>query len=215
MHEHSRAFTLVECLIVIVIVTLLMALFFPVLRSSREKAKQTGCTSQLRQLGMALNLYRSDFNDLPRTSDIGILKETGYVTNAKLFICPVDVFGGLWTKDLACRRYRIGSNQSYYTPLAPDMIMWTHLLLPADANPGVLACRSHGEKTPNFTTDPKQLCRQMYALYDKKVLRLRLDGSVRLVNFSIAPQTGKPGVIRHFSFLRLFTDTPLSRKKGK
>jgi prepilin-type N-terminal cleavage/methylation domain-containing protein len=63
----SRAFTLVEMLVVIAIVALLAALLLPALARTREKARSTGCVDSLRQWGLAYRMYADDHNDfLPR-----------------------------------------------------------------------------------------------------------------------------------------------------
>lgn len=62
-HRRVRAFTLIELLVVIAIVSLLAAIFFPVFAKVREKARQTQCLSNLRQIGMALSTYESDNDD--------------------------------------------------------------------------------------------------------------------------------------------------------
>ena len=57
------AFTLIELLVVIAIIALLAALLLPSLTSARESGKRSVCMSNQRQLGMAMNMYASDFND--------------------------------------------------------------------------------------------------------------------------------------------------------
>jgi prepilin-type N-terminal cleavage/methylation domain-containing protein/prepilin-type processing-associated H-X9-DG protein len=59
-----RAFTLIELLVIIAIIALLAALLFPVFAQAREKSRQAVCTSNMRQMGMALMLYASDYDDL-------------------------------------------------------------------------------------------------------------------------------------------------------
>lgn len=60
-----HGFTLVELLIVIAIIGLLVSLSIPAIQASREAARRTQCTNNLRQLGIALNSYHGAHQVLP------------------------------------------------------------------------------------------------------------------------------------------------------
>ncbi len=59
----GRGFTLIELLVVIAIIAILAAILFPVFAGAREKARQTACLSNERQLGLAARMYMTDNDD--------------------------------------------------------------------------------------------------------------------------------------------------------
>jgi prepilin-type N-terminal cleavage/methylation domain-containing protein len=59
----QRAFTLIEILIVIAIIALLVGILLPALKNARESAWSTICTSNLQQIGKAVNLYANDYKE--------------------------------------------------------------------------------------------------------------------------------------------------------
>jgi prepilin-type N-terminal cleavage/methylation domain-containing protein len=61
--RHPTGFTLVELLIVVAIVSLLAAIMFPVFAQARQKARQSRCLSNLRQIGAALLVYSHDYDE--------------------------------------------------------------------------------------------------------------------------------------------------------
>ena len=95
-----RAFTLIELLVVIAIIAILAAILFPVFAQAREKARQTSCLSNLKQLGLGLNMYAQDYDGtLSQTSwELGSFKAKvhwsylvqPYIKNQQIFVCPSD-----------------------------------------------------------------------------------------------------------------------------
>ena len=64
MPSHSvRGFTLIELLVVIAIISLLAAILFPVFATAREKARQTVCLSNEKQLVLAVLQYNADYDE--------------------------------------------------------------------------------------------------------------------------------------------------------
>jgi prepilin-type N-terminal cleavage/methylation domain-containing protein/prepilin-type processing-associated H-X9-DG protein len=58
-----RGFTLIELLVVIAIIAILAAILFPVFAQAREKANQTACISNLKQLALGCMMYAQDYDE--------------------------------------------------------------------------------------------------------------------------------------------------------
>ncbi|MCW5932690.1 MAG: DUF1559 domain-containing protein [Fimbriimonadia bacterium] len=75
----QSAFTLIELLVVIAIIAILAAILFPVFAQARESARQTQCASNLKQIGLAFEMYSQDYEDrMPDRRDLKLSLPGGY-----------------------------------------------------------------------------------------------------------------------------------------
>jgi prepilin-type N-terminal cleavage/methylation domain-containing protein/prepilin-type processing-associated H-X9-DG protein len=98
-----RGFTLIELLVVIAIIAILAAILFPVFARAREKARQTSCTSNLKQIGLAQMMYAQDYDE--RLAPYEVAHGSShrrascwydtiypYVNNEEVYVCPSDEY---------------------------------------------------------------------------------------------------------------------------
>ncbi len=108
MNKYRReGFTLIELLTVIAIIAILSAIIFPIMKGISEQTDRTGCTSNLREIGVALQMYHADNGRYPaglapdvefdgdgNPKGIGSVRSNlfanDYLMSADAFHCPSD-----------------------------------------------------------------------------------------------------------------------------
>ncbi len=94
--HRNRAFSLIELLVVISVITLMITLLLPVLRKAREAGRAAQCASNLRQVGVACYTYELDHGTFPApesypTSPWFLLKRERALNSPEVWDCPSDV----------------------------------------------------------------------------------------------------------------------------
>jgi prepilin-type N-terminal cleavage/methylation domain-containing protein len=146
--KFSRAFTLIELLVVITIITILASIAYPVYTSVQERARATQDMNNLRQVGLATQMYLNDTDGaffLPTDNWMKSLHPK-YLASWKIFQSPFDKRTPSESDDVAPVSYGLDLNakSSATAPLLSDKI----------ANPSIFilfAPAQDGSSTVNFT----------------------------------------------------------------
>jgi prepilin-type N-terminal cleavage/methylation domain-containing protein len=177
--RRRQGFTLIELLIAAAVIGILAALTMSVVVGTRGSARQASCMNNLRQIGMAFQMYCDDYGGRP--IQITDLVETGYAT-PDILVCPEDAAGdqgGLVCRGNAGERpecwdssVRLPTSYIYLSGRRTDDL-WSRLEALASGG-SYLVCQCHGHKLGQWGPS------QPIPWYEGKVLRLSFDGSVHI-----------------------------------
>ena len=165
--RRRAGFTLIELLVVIAIIAILAAILFPVFAQAREKARQSACLSNLKQIGLGMMQYVQDYDELyPR----------------------VDYFHG--SKPLP-------GAPATATGLYADRVNhyhWWVYLYPYTKTADVFFCASRdrdgGDKPDEYGVNAARAWRTNSQIYNGYVLNLSLTGAVNFWNAPGVPYMG-------------------------
>jgi prepilin-type N-terminal cleavage/methylation domain-containing protein len=198
-----RGFTLVELLTALAIVALLAAVIFPVLARARASGYRAESTAHLRQVGAAIELYRSDHDGELAFDHLDAFVDSGYLRTPRLLVSQTDAFPdgyGRTVSECIDEPNPTALLTSYETSLVSRQFY--DYVRSVDEAAAIVVDRTHGA----VLEQADQSCRWAQFFYSGTILRLYDDTHVKLAQFSFMPRNAPPDVAMHWSRLRLFTD---------
>jgi len=172
-----RGFTLLEVLLVLGILGMLVALALPVLAAARRSARVVSCTGNLRQLGMAYQLYETDYGAYPEPH---ALLQGGYVQDRRSLFCPED-------RTLAELHAASSYNFTFWAP--PDFRRLSQMS-EVDPNVVLVSCGHHLDRQVRVLSgDRTETSAPRYPFY----FALRAGGAVDRIPASHVRQFRVPG----------------------
>jgi prepilin-type N-terminal cleavage/methylation domain-containing protein len=199
----KRAFSLIEMLTAISIVVLLAAIVFPVVARARRIAHEAESKTHLRQIGMAISLYKDDYDGEQPFRHPDPFVETRYGIDPRILRSHPDTFDagyGRFVSD-CIDQPRATKLETSYETLLFNKEFYDHVKK-ADPDAAIVVDRTHGD----VLKESDRSCGKVTMYYVGKILRLYEDTHVKTAQFDVKARNAPGGIAAHWSRMRLFTD---------
>lgn len=127
LRDMKKGFTLIELLVVIAIIAILAAILFPVFAQAREKARQSTCASNEKNIALAALMYTNDYDELypaALNNIAGMQWQVAiqpYIKNGEPgHVWGGSMFGGIWT----CPSAPVANYSSFLVPTDMFPMIW-------------------------------------------------------------------------------------------
>lgn len=161
----QKGLTLLELLTVTAILLLLAVLLLPFLRAARYRGHDAACIGNMRQILMALAMYRNDYE---QKYPMLLNRTLPYIKSREIFRCPADREGGI---PVTQQVEHIPGLSYYYIATSTRLHEFLTYAAPRDSNHGVIACVWH----------PISNLEERFPYFAPFVRRGLVDGSVQTV----------------------------------
>lgn len=199
-----RGFTLTEILIAIAIILLLAAITFPVLSKARESGYRAQSITHLRQVGIGIETYRSDYDGMLAFRQLDPYVETRHINDTRLLYSQPDEFKsgyGYEVSQCIDRTSITSLRTSYETSLFAKSFYDRLKFIDPDA--AIVVDRTHGATLAWARTGT---CERIEYFYSGRILRLYEDTHVKIGQFSLEDRVSSPEIGIAWHRLKMFTD---------